>query len=112
MPGPHAATVARVRATTPPRCSFALPCCLLPAEPGYESSACGAAVLSALAAHSLHRVTPRSEQITQMKVPHSMQGYPSDARSSLPQERHIIPSCSLPKGTSSSSFRTQPALGD
>jgi len=33
-------------------------------------------------------------QITQMKVPQSTQGYPSDARSSLPHARQIIASCS------------------
>jgi hypothetical protein len=40
-------------------------------------------------------MTPRIEQIKQMKVPHSAQGYPSDARSSFPQARQIMASTSL-----------------
>jgi hypothetical protein len=42
----------------------------------------------------LHSVTPRKLQMTQMKVPQSVQGYPSEARSSFPQERQIIESFS------------------
>jgi hypothetical protein len=42
----------------------------------------------------LHRVIPRKLQMMQTKVPQSVQGYPSDARSSFPQERHIIESFS------------------
>jgi len=40
----------------------------------------------------LHRVMPRIEQTTQMNVPQSSHGYPSDARSSLPQARQTIAS--------------------
>ncbi|MFP5356168.1 MAG: hypothetical protein ACLGIK_13640, partial [Gemmatimonadota bacterium] len=50
--------------------------------------------LGRAAAHFLHSVTPFMLQITQMKVPHPLQGYPSEARSSLPQARQIIASCS------------------
>ncbi len=39
----------------------------------------------ALASHALQRSIPRNEQIRQMNVPHPTQGYPSEARSSLPQ---------------------------
>jgi hypothetical protein len=39
-------------------------------------------------------VTPLKVQIRQMKVPQPAQGYPSEARSSWPQARHPIPSCS------------------
>jgi hypothetical protein len=42
----------------------------------------------------LHSVIPRKLQMMQTKVPQSVQGYPSDARSSFPQERHIIESFS------------------
>jgi hypothetical protein len=42
----------------------------------------------------LHRVIPRRSQMMQMNVPQSTHGYPSDARSSLPQDRHTILSCS------------------
>src|ERR1700687_4065264 len=42
----------------------------------------------------LHSVIPRKLQMTQINVPQSVQGYPSDARSSFPQERHIIESFS------------------
>jgi hypothetical protein len=41
-----------------------------------------------------HSVIPRKLQMMQTKVPQSAQGYPSDARSSFPQERHIIESFS------------------
>jgi hypothetical protein len=44
--------------------------------------------------HVLHKVTPRKLQMMQTKVPQSAHGYPSDARSSFPQERHIITSFS------------------
>jgi hypothetical protein len=33
-------------------------------------------------------------QITHMNVPQLLQGYPSEARSSCPQARQAIPSCS------------------
>jgi hypothetical protein len=46
------------------------------------------------ARHVLHSVTPRKLQMMQTKVPQSAHGYPSDARSSFPQERHIITSFS------------------
>src|SRR4030088_2364967 len=46
------------------------------------------------ATHSLQSVIPRKLQMMQTKVPQSVQGYPSDARSSFPQERHIIESFS------------------
>jgi hypothetical protein len=49
---------------------------------------------SRFAWHERHRVMPRMSQITQMNVPQSTQGYPSDARSSFPQERQTIASCS------------------
>jgi hypothetical protein len=49
---------------------------------------------SRFAWHDRHRVIPRMSQITQMNVPQSTQGYPSDARSSFPQERQTIASCS------------------
>jgi hypothetical protein len=42
----------------------------------------------------LHSVIPRKLQMMQTKVPQSVQGYPSDARSSFPQERHTIESFS------------------
>ena len=42
------------------------------------------------ASHVAHRTTPRRLHSWQMKVPHCWHGYPSDARSSLPQERHAI----------------------
>jgi hypothetical protein len=41
------------------------------------------------------RTTPFSVQMTQMNVPQSAQGYPSDARSSLPHARQIIASRSI-----------------
>lgn len=47
---------------------------------------------AAFTAHAVHRSTPRQTHIMQTKVPQSLQGYPSDARSSLPQLRHIIAS--------------------
>jgi len=49
----------------------------------------------ALAAQAEQRLTPRKVQMRQMKVPHSTQGYPSDARSSRPQARQLIASFSL-----------------
>src|SRR5437879_1620824 len=39
----------------------------------------------AFSSHGLQRVIPGNEQMRQMKVPQSAQGYPSEARSSLPQ---------------------------
>jgi hypothetical protein len=45
-------------------------------------------------AHCRQCVTPRKLQSRQMKVPHLAQGYPSEARSSRPQARHSIASCS------------------
>jgi hypothetical protein len=53
-----------------------------------------AAAASRFAWQERQRVIPRMSQITQMKVPQSTHGYPSDARSSFPQERQIIASCS------------------
>jgi hypothetical protein len=47
-----------------------------------------------LATQLLHSVIPRKLQMMQTKVPQSVHGYPSDARSSFPQERHIIESFS------------------
>src|SRR5687768_9438606 len=41
---------------------------------------------------SLHRTMPRRLHMTQMNVPQLAHGYPSDARSSFPQERQIIAS--------------------
>jgi hypothetical protein len=46
------------------------------------------------ATHCLHKVTPRKLQMMQTNVPQSAHGYPSDARSSFPQARHIIRSFS------------------
>jgi len=46
------------------------------------------------ATHFLHSVIPRKLQMMQTNVPQSAHGYPSDARSSFPQERHIIRSLS------------------
>ena len=46
------------------------------------------------ASQSRQSVTPRKVQIRQMKVPQLVQGYPSDARSSRPQARHPMASCS------------------
>src|SRR6476469_10985276 len=43
-------------------------------------------------AQARHSTTPRMLHTTQTKVPHFTQGYPSDARSSLPQARHVIAS--------------------
>ena len=43
--------------------------------------------------------------IRQMNVPQSEQGYPSDARSSLPQARQIIASCSFSSGRSMQPLR-------
>jgi hypothetical protein len=48
----------------------------------------------AASSHARQSVTPRKLQIRQMKVPQLVQGYPSDARSSLPQARQAIASCS------------------
>ena len=45
-------------------------------------------------AHWRQWVTPLKLQSRQMKVPHFAQGYPSDARSSRPQARHSMASCS------------------
>ena len=42
-----------------------------------------------LAEHAVQNVTPRNVQMRQRKVPQSAQGYPSEARSSLPHERQI-----------------------
>jgi len=44
------------------------------------------------AAHRRQSVTPRRLQMTQMKVPQRVQGYPSEARSSRPHARHSIAS--------------------
>ena len=64
----------------------------------------------ALSAHPLHLVTPRRLQIMQMKVPQSSHGYPSDARSSFPQERQVIESLScsslMDSGGSGMVYRT------
>lgn len=49
----------------------------------------------AFASQLLHRITPRNVHIRQMNVLHTAQGYPSDARSSFPQERQIIASRSV-----------------
>ena len=50
------------------------------------------ACVAALAAQRLQSVTPFMEQTWQMKVPQPWQGYPSDARCSLPHARHVIAS--------------------
>jgi hypothetical protein len=42
--------------------------------------------------HFLQKMTPRNVQMMQMKVPQFAQGYPSDARSSLPQNLQVIES--------------------
>src|SRR6185503_14119455 len=42
--------------------------------------------------HFRQKTTPRNVQMMQMNVPQLSQGYPSDARSSLLQERQIIAS--------------------
>lgn len=42
--------------------------------------------------HFLQKTTPRNVQMMQMKVPQFAQGYPSDARSSLLQDRQVIES--------------------
>jgi hypothetical protein len=59
----------------------------------------GLAGTSRLLSHFLHFTTPRKLHITQMKVPQSVHGYPSDARSSLPHARQIIASFSRISGT-------------
>src|SRR5206468_74428 len=61
---------------------------------GYDALAPGLAAPPAFSAHGLQSSMPRLLQMRQMNVPQSRQGYPSDARSSLPQERQIIASCS------------------
>jgi hypothetical protein len=43
-----------------------------------------------LAAHAVHNVTPFMEHRRQMKVKHCSHGYPSEARSGLPQARQTI----------------------
>ena len=52
----------------------------------------------AFSAQVLHLTTPLSVQMTQMNVPQSAQGYPSEARSSLPQARQTIASRSFRSG--------------
>jgi hypothetical protein len=51
--------------------------------------------VDALAAQRRQSVTPFMEQTWQMKVPQPRQGYPSDARSSLPHDRQIMASLSF-----------------
>jgi ribonuclease HII len=58
------------------------------------AAASAAAAASRFAWHVRQRVMPRMSQMMQMNVPQSTHGYPSEARSSFPQERQIIASCS------------------
>lgn len=47
------------------------------------------------ASQRAQRTTPLKVQMRQRNVPQSTQGYPSEARSSRPQERQFMASCSL-----------------
>jgi hypothetical protein len=50
------------------------------------------ASVAAFASQRRHSTSPFMLQIWQTKVPHRWQGYPSEARSSLPHRRQIIAS--------------------
>src|SRR5262245_9402263 len=51
-----------------------------------------AGVPAARREQAAHRTTPRMLHMLHTKRPQSLQGYPSDARSSLPQARQVIAS--------------------